>query len=217
MCVESVFFLLCVLVIWCSCRHTSRHWDWPLRRAGNCEHSSASGSRPSQSTYSHMTRPDGWYPGSSCSVQITKDRKLRCGQHSGLRVCNQLMMEEQAVFRKKKPKTLSLFFLQSASFSDRLCSARKAAVDCSWQQITLYILFIMVWKHYFLMLSDVTSLTEVKTNVDWCCLTQKTTKQNKYIYLQMQFCKHLQTCQIWITWIFFIEFDGYIEINNDSS
>lgn len=43
-------------------RPTCHPWDWPLRKAGNCEPSSAWGSRPSQFTYSHMTRRDAGCP-----------------------------------------------------------------------------------------------------------------------------------------------------------
>lgn len=55
-------------------RPTFHRWGWRRREAGSSEHSSASGSRPSQFTYSHMTRPDLW---SSPRGQVTKDDRPR--------------------------------------------------------------------------------------------------------------------------------------------
>lgn len=71
-------FYSVILFSECSRRPTCHHWDWQLRRAGSCEHSSAWGSRPSQFTCSHMTRPDARSRQSSPRVQVNKDRKLEC-------------------------------------------------------------------------------------------------------------------------------------------
>lgn len=144
-CLKSIFNHF---VSECSHRATFHHWDWQHRKAGSCEHSSAWGSKPSQFTYSHMTRPDAPYPWSSPSVRVTRDRKLECSHKlvSWLSCCKHSMMQDRQSYRKKP-------FLHHF-FSSWKVSACVAAQDCcqcgvSCNKVKLYyldILFIILCK-----------------------------------------------------------------------
>lgn len=133
-------------------RRTYHHWDWQLRKAGSCERSSAWGSRPSQFTYSHMTRPDVGYPRSSPRVQVTKDRKLECSHKliswaellQALNDARTSVIQEKAIFHPHF--LLKTWVLPVAEECQLFSSGSLLVWSDLYYKIKLYILFIFMCK-----------------------------------------------------------------------